>query len=655
MNSVRFIFCVHHHQPTGNFDSVNEAVYASAYKPFLDLVAEYPEFAVCLHTSGCLLEWLESHHGEYLAKLGRLVERGQVELVGGAMYEPMLPVWPEDQMEAQIRAHREFTQRWFGRSPETFWLPERVWEPRLALPLSRLGVKALPVDDSMLKPAGVSGAGLLKTWFCGPTDRPLRLFPMSESLRYKIPFGPVGDTLSLLQAASERTERAVMTYGDDGEKFGGWPGTHHHVYVDGWLRRFIEGVLAHPAVKLTHFSECYEDPADQVVLPAGTYPEMIEWSRQAGGDAPVASDLNPWRNFLTKYTEAGRLQRMVEDFASESRPSTHLLRAQCNCAYWHGVFGGVYLPHLRSALYEELARWRHEAPPKSIEVKSGSAGHYLSTPDLDLGVDRMGGALTLILQHDPPFNWACTLTRRPEAYHNELKLGKSSSRRGLRSVHSPKGSRRNTWSKWLVYDPYERASLLDHFLPGRVTLAQFEAGVLSERATFVREAYDVAHATGQITLTGSGDANTGFAKSPVSLTKTLRASGDGSFLVSYSVRCDAATKGRFGVEWNLSALAPAGPDRWLQINGRPAGEPRSRGRHPGVTEFGIVDRWGGKAIHVEVDLPGTLLYFGLHTVSQSERSYEQVYQQTAFLVHWPIPADGQLRIRFQVQTAKLPV
>ena len=31
-----------------------------------------------------------------------------------------------------------------------------------------------------------------------------------------------------------------------------------------------------------------------------------------------------------------------------------LFRGQCNCAYWHGVFGGVYLFHIRAANYANL-------------------------------------------------------------------------------------------------------------------------------------------------------------------------------------------------------------------------------------------------------------------------------------------------------------
>ncbi len=33
---------------------------------------------------------------------------------------------------------------------------------------------------------------------------------------------------------------------------------------------------------------------------------------------------------------------------------TALYRGQCNCAYWHGAFGGVYLPHLRNAIFDQL-------------------------------------------------------------------------------------------------------------------------------------------------------------------------------------------------------------------------------------------------------------------------------------------------------------
>ena len=45
--------------------------------------------------------------------------------------------------------------------------------------------------------------------------------------------------------------------------------------------------------------------------------------------------------------------------AASSGDSLHyareaLYRGQCNCPYWHGAFGGIYLPHLRHAIYNQL-------------------------------------------------------------------------------------------------------------------------------------------------------------------------------------------------------------------------------------------------------------------------------------------------------------
>ena len=78
-----------------------------------------------------------------------------------------------------------------------------------------------------------------------------------------------------------------------------------------------------------------------------------------------------WRNFRVKYPEANemysrmlqvsnRLDEVSRDPASQDHRDVvnlarrDLYRAQCNCSYWHGAFGGLYLPHLRNAVYKCL-------------------------------------------------------------------------------------------------------------------------------------------------------------------------------------------------------------------------------------------------------------------------------------------------------------
>ena len=97
---------IHAHQPVGNFDSVQEEVHQLSYRPFLEELRRHPTARVALHYSGILLEWLERQHPEYLDQLQELVERGQVEMVGGGHYEPVLSAIPDrDRVAACLAAN----------------------------------------------------------------------------------------------------------------------------------------------------------------------------------------------------------------------------------------------------------------------------------------------------------------------------------------------------------------------------------------------------------------------------------------------------------------------------------------------------------------------------------------------------------------------
>jgi len=82
-----------------------------------------------------------------------------------------------------------------------------------------------------------------------------------------------------------------------------------------------------------------------------------------------------WRNFFSKYCESNLLHKKMQPCFGEGPPSgskppartsrflaardqakTLVLRGQCNDAYWHGIFGGLYSPHLRTALWRSLVQ-----------------------------------------------------------------------------------------------------------------------------------------------------------------------------------------------------------------------------------------------------------------------------------------------------------
>ena len=95
MKKVQFIFGIHNHQPVGNFDYVFEEAFQKSYRPFLEVLERHPDISMAIHISGCLLEWLEENHREYIDWIARLVERGNIEIMAAGFYEPILAIIPD--------------------------------------------------------------------------------------------------------------------------------------------------------------------------------------------------------------------------------------------------------------------------------------------------------------------------------------------------------------------------------------------------------------------------------------------------------------------------------------------------------------------------------------------------------------------------------
>src|SRR5436309_1909532 len=410
MHPISLVLVVHDHQPVGNFDQVLEQAHRDAYAPFLAFLERYPAIRLALHTSGPLLQWMATHDAGYLARLRALVERGQVELWGGGFFEPILPAIPEVDRRGQIRAMADWLELELGRRPRGLWLAERVWEPGLASSLAAAGAQYTAVDDAHFVAAGFEREALWGYYLTEDQGKSLAVFPIHRELRYLVPFGEPAQTVDLLRRVAEGGEGRLAVLGDDGEKFGVWPGTRERCYDQRWLERFAETLAQEPWIELRPPGEAiaHHAPLGLAYLPTASYHEMEEWSlppaaqaryhraegllRPAFGES--ARDLlrgGHWRNFQVRYPEANRLHKRVlhasrrlwetpaEEDGRWREARTRLWRAQCNCPYWHGVFGGLYLPHLRSALYRELI---------AVESYLAPAGPDLEQADLDLDGDQ---------------------------------------------------------------------------------------------------------------------------------------------------------------------------------------------------------------------------------------------------------------------------
>ncbi len=527
MDPLRFVFGVHFHQPVGNFDHVFERHVQDVYRPLVERLVEHRFFPFALHLSGPLLDWLEAHDPAYLDLIGRLAAEGHLELLLAGFYEPVLASLPRVDRIEQIAWMHDAIRRRFGVEATGLWLTERVWEPDLAADLAEAGVRYALVDDRHFLVTGFARDQLHAPFWTESDGKRLALFPIDERLRYLVPFKPpatIAAYLRELRAAG----RPLAVLVDDGEKFGGWPGTKDWVYDRGWLAQFLDAMTALAArgeVRLTTPGAALADvpSAGLAYLPTASYREMEGWALPADAAARLAAlerDLGParlagpdgalvrgghWRNFLVKYPEANRMHKkmlalsaLCRERGNPEQARRAIGRAQCNDAYWHGVFGGLYLPHLRAAIWRNLALAERE-------LRRGEA---IACESLDLDGDgrdelwvhsahfsalvspHRGGAVEEYTVFDAGINYADVLTRRREVYHDAATVADPgpAAQPGAPSIHELEAASRP--DRPPPRDRDDRAMLVDRVLTHDVAADAYARGDYQPYRSWARAALE---------------------------------------------------------------------------------------------------------------------------------------------------------------------
>ncbi len=672
---VTLLFGIHNHQPAGNFERVLEDATRRAYHPFLEVLHRFPAIRLTVHCTGTLLEWLRRRAPATFDLLGELAARGQIEFLTGGFYEPILAVLPDHDKIGQIRHLSDFLKGHFGVRPRGMWLAERVWEPHLPRALGEAGVEFVLVDDRHFALAGMDTAHLSGYYLTEEQGTRLAVFPISERLRYLVPFAEPAATLEHLRAWQGKA--AGLTLVDDGEKFGLWPGTYTHVYEDGWLARFFQSLLEAGWVEFQTLGEFLDahPPGGPVYLPSASYSEMGHWSlptpagieletaRERLAVLPDGEKLGAllrggfWRTFLVKYPEVGdlywkmlRLSHAIHqwrvkrpDDAQARAAQEALWRGQANDAYWHGVFGGCYLPHLRRAVKSallEAERLEMESSGATLWCRrddangDGRAEILIRTRDLSVTLQpERGGTLTEIGFLPRALDVADVLTRVPEAYHRQVRRSSVVTGEGVRTIHDTRAPKEAGLDALLTYDRFRRASLLDGLFPAVDRLDPVEpwSAALVALGEFpltsrIREGADSARVEMEVENPG------GY---PCSIQKSISVSG-ARIDVTYRLRWtgDEKLDGRWAVQWNLALTAGDAPDRYFHLTGAPA--LASRGSVDGLLSIAMTDAWAGVGLHLGWSQGAHVGWGPVETVSISEDGFERIYQGTALLLAWPV-------------------
>lgn len=653
---ISLLLGVHAHQPVGNFPAVLEEAHQRCYRPFLHVLHRHPDFRFAAHFSGWLLDWLLEHHPQDMALLREMVARGQVELFGAGDCEPVLAAIPQRDRVGQLNALTDKLVRRFGARVEGAWLTERVYIPTVVPALAECGMRYVTVDDYHFLCTGKAAAELDGFYTTEEDGRSIDLFPISEQLRYRLPFSPAAEAVAYLEGLARDGHRAAV-YFDDIEKFGIWPETHEWVYEKGWLEQFIAGVLASPLIRTETYRDFHARGTTRgiIYLPTTSYIEMNEWTlppaAAAAYDALVAREKQAgsyerskpfvrggiWKNFFMRYPEANwmhkRMLGLSERLAAlppggrTAALTEQLYRAQANDAYWHGLFGGLYLPHLRREVWRNLialeAALDAAAPRPPLAAADadldGTRELFLANADLQavLKLDEHAAACELDAYRLAQ-NFGDVLTQRAEHYYRKLAAApQAAGGAGIASAHDRIAFKDAIDPADILPDARPRRLFLDAWQrpDGETAWPRYAAGGF--KAPLMSAAFAAPLDDGEVqkTYTLAG--------------RTLQ--------VAYRLREVAG--GRFAVVLNLAMPSCGGySGRYVLADGSiPCGFGQALDlvAAPGLT---LDDRVLGGGLRLTASRPVDIAARPHYTVSQSEAGFEKIMQAACLTLSWPIDA-----------------
>ena len=605
-----------------------------------------------------------------------------------------------------------------GRRPPGAWLAERVWEPDLPTSLATAGYQWTILDDQHFRAASIPEANLWGAYTTEDQGHLLTVFGTEQGLRYRIPFGGVEDVIGYLRDHATEAGDRVGMMGDDGEKFGAWPTTFEHCWGERrWVERFFVALEENAAWLTTVTPSQWlerEPPIGRVYVPTSSYAEMGEWAlppeetlvfspllhRAVAERLPEARWLRGgfWRTFQVKYREINDLHKQMLRTSvkvaampmgvARERAIDHLHRGQSNDCYWHGLFGGIYISHMRLATYEHLIA-AEDAADHALGASTGAAMQDLDLdglPEVLLSDEGQvvavkpgeGGGIGGWDIRAARHAMAASLRRRPEAYHETLRRHEAAEEEASRagdegtgadaadggsaadtgdgapaSIHDLVMVKEAGLSKLLVYDDHELRSGLIRFLAPDTTPEAFASAGATELGDLRDGTFAVDHlAPGQVSLSREGRV----AGQPVAVSKSFRLLGDRlapELVIDLELhhRGSAPIDARLGVELSLHLLGGGGnPSAWYDVGG-------ARSAHDGTEQAAAVDAigygndWVGVAVRATPEPPADAWWSPIETVSNSESGFERVYQGSSLLLSWPVRLEPGETRRFSVRQA----
>lgn len=647
MRDVYLILGAQSSQALGLARDDQDLLYENSYKPFLKLLYNHPDVRFTLYYSGLLLEWLDKHHSEYVDVLTEMVKRKQVELLGGAFFEPMLPLIPKTDRIGQIERLTTHLRKSFGRRPRGAWIPESVWDQRIAANLRAGGIEYVFLDAGIFgfQADGIDNRPVLTE----DEGKTLTVFPTAGSLIEGMFEKKPTETISHLRkiADSAGSEWAIgpvvsliidgsdLAFSkEDSEKAIAWYDQFLDLVVQNadWLHVQIPG-----RIMRTHA------PHRRVYAATTGIDHLMRWAdpHVAPSSAPISGTFagRSFRSVMEAYPESARLYAKMQhthvlvnqvrgDKYRKMTAREELWRGQSHFAYWHNRFGGVYRSSLRKATYAALIEAEKTTRERGIFIPAvsrvdvdldGNDEILYQGNEINAYIHRVGGCVFELDYLARNWNYLDTFQRRPEVFHDET-------------------------TEAAGYDRWQRQAFVDHLLVPGQSVEDFARGSreqLCNLTDLVYELESIDKDHNEVTLVGTCRNDATLAQAVIRKTyRFVKSRIDVEYALSNTgmERIDA----ELAVETNLSFRSlEAGDLRIHMRQGRQRTEisPDTTAAES-VSDLQFLDLVNNSTVTINPSDRPHMWSFPVEAVGILWNRLNWFYQANCVVVRWPLQIDA---------------
>ena len=130
-------------------NSILEKDYTLVYKPLIKFLYAHEDFPFSFSFTGRQLDFFKKH-SEFFSILRELLERKQIEVLGGGYHDPIMPLICPADRNGQIDTLSTEIRQFLGKRPRGITLHSDIWDTSLVNNINTCGIEYVLLDSSLV-------------------------------------------------------------------------------------------------------------------------------------------------------------------------------------------------------------------------------------------------------------------------------------------------------------------------------------------------------------------------------------------------------------------------------------------------------------------------------------------------------------------------